>query len=148
MRLLLYELWPPAFTKALRDLGHQTVAVAEQSDLRGRPDQTISETAQEALRPIVPKKVVDYRPVAAAAVRAGRVYPGLIFTSNRAFPRANRRTAGRLVGALDTLLTTCDEIGGEHWLGSSSIAPVVVDPTVNRLYRSTEVSRARKSRMD
>ena len=108
---------PPAIAEALRDCGHRVVAVAERRDLRGRPDQAIFVTAQAEGWVVVTENVVDYRPLAAAAMRAGRVYPGLIFTSNRAFPRANRRTAGRFVAALDAFLTTRDEISGEHWLG-------------------------------
>jgi len=60
--------------------------------------------------------VVDYRPLAADAMRAGRPHPALIFTSNQAYPRASRRTAGRMVAALAALLTRRDAISGEHWL--------------------------------
>ena len=42
-----------------------------------------------------------------AAMRAGRAYP-----------QTNRRTAERLVTALDTLLTTRDTIESEHSRGS------------------------------
>ena len=116
MSLLLDEMWPPAIAEALRDRGHQVVAVAERRDFRGRPDQAIFETPQAEGWVVVTENVVDYRPLA-AAMRAGRAHPALIFTSNRAFPRANRRTVGRLVAALDAFLTTRDEISGEHWLG-------------------------------
>ena len=91
--------------------------MAERRDLRGRPDRSIFEMAQAEGWVVVTENVVDYRPLAAAAMRAGRAHPALIFTSNRAFPRANRRTAGRFVAALDAFLTTRDEISGEHWLG-------------------------------
>ena len=117
MKLMLDEMWPPAIAEALRDRGHQVVAVAERRDLRGRPDQAIFEMAQAEGWVVVTENVVDYRPLAAAAMRAGRAHPALIFTSNRAFPRANRRTAGRFVAALVAFLTTRDEISGEHWLG-------------------------------
>ena len=117
VKLLLDEMWPPAIAEALRDRGHEVVAVAERRELRGMPDEAIFEEAQAECWVIVTENVVDYRPLAAAAIRAGRAYPALIFTSNRAYPRANRRTAGRLVAALDALLTTRDAIDGEHWLG-------------------------------
>ncbi len=39
-------MWPPAIAEALRDRGHQVVAVAERRDLCDRPDQVIFETAQ------------------------------------------------------------------------------------------------------
>ena len=117
VKLLLDEMWPPAIAEALRDRGHEAVAVAERRELRGMPDEAIFEEARAECWVIVTENVVDYRPLAAAAMRAGRAYPALIFTSNRAYPRANRRTAGRLVAALDALLTTRDAIDGEHWLG-------------------------------
>ena len=117
MKLMLDEMWPPAIAEALRDRGHQGVAVAERRDPRGRPDQALFEMAQAEGWVVVTENVVDDRPLAAAAMRAGRAHPALIFTSNRAFPRANRRTAGRFVAALDAFLTTRDEISGEHWLG-------------------------------
>ena len=49
---------------------------------------------------------------------AGRAHPVRIFTSNRAFPRASRRTAGRLVLALDAFLRTGEAAAGST--GSSS----------------------------
>ena len=116
MKLLLDEMWAPVIAAALRDRGHDVVAVAERHDLRGMPDAAIFEAALAEGRAIVTENVVDYRPLAADAMRAGRPHPALIFTSNRAYPRASRRTAGRLVTALDALLTTRDAISGEHWL--------------------------------
>ena len=116
MRLLLDEMWPPAIARALRERGHDAVAVAERPDLRGQPDEVIFSEALAESRAIVTENVVDYRPLASAALRAGRDSPTLIFTSNRAHPRASRRTAGRLVMALDTLLTDEDELAGEYWL--------------------------------
>ena len=117
MKLLLDEMWAPAIAEALRNRGHEVVAVAERRDLRGMPDAAIFDEALAGCWVIVTENVVDYRPLAAAAIRAGRAHPALIFTSNRSYPRANRRTAGRLVVALDDLLTTRDAIESEHWLG-------------------------------
>ena len=116
MKLLLDEMWAPAIAEALRDRGHDVVAVAERHDLRGMPDREIFDAALAEGWAIVTENVVDYRPLAADALRAGHPYPALIFSSNRAYPRASRRTAGRLVRALDALLTTRDAISGEHWL--------------------------------
>ncbi len=116
MKLLLDEMWAPAIAAALRDRGHDVVAVAERHDLRGMPDTAILNAALAEGWVIVTENVVDYRPLASDAMRAGRPYPALIFMSNRAYPRASRRTAGRLVTALDALLTTRDAISGEHWL--------------------------------
>ncbi|MYI06389.1 MAG: hypothetical protein F4059_03450 [Gemmatimonadetes bacterium] len=116
MKLLLDEMWPPDIAAVLRERGHDVAAVAERPDLRGRSDEEIFAEALADARAIVTENVVDYRPLASAALRAGRASPPLIFTSNRAYPRASRRTAGRLVAALDTLLTTRASLEGEHWL--------------------------------
>lgn len=116
MKLLLDEMWPPAVAAALRARGHDAVAVAERPDLRGQSDEVIFAEALAESRAIVTENVVDYRPLASAALRAGRESPTLIFTSNRTYPRASRRTAGRLVIALDALLTDEDESAAEYWL--------------------------------
>ena len=116
MRVLIDEMWPPVVAAALRERGHDAVAVAERADLRGQSDEVIFAEALAEGRAIVTENVVDYRPLASAALRAGRASPTLILTSNRTYPRASRRTAGRLVIALDALLTDEDEPGAEYWL--------------------------------
>ena len=116
MKLLLDEMWSPAIAAALRERGHDVVAVAERSDLRGKPDDVIFSEAQVDGRAIVTENVVDYRPLASEALRAGRTAPTLILTSNRAYPRASRRTVGRLVLALDSLLSAGHTPEMEHWL--------------------------------
>ena len=113
---MLDEMWPPAIASALRNRDHDVVAVAERPELRGRDDEMIFNEALMQGRVIVTENVVDYRPLAAAASRAARGSPGLIFTSDRAFPRASRRTFGRMVEALDTLLIVGNRIEREHWL--------------------------------
>ena len=116
MKLLLDEMWSPAIAAALRDRGHDVWAVAERSDLRGKPDDVIFHHVQADGRAIVTENVVDYRLLASEVLRAGRRGPALIFTSNRAYPRASRRTAGRLVMALDSLLKAGRPLQAEHWL--------------------------------
>ena len=116
MKLLLDEMWTPAVASALRDRGHDVIAVIERPELRGRDDESILNLALFKGRVIVTENVADYRPLAAAAARAGRSSPGLIFTSDRAFPRESRRTVGRLVDALDALMTMEDRLDGERWL--------------------------------
>ena len=57
-----------------------------------------------------------WSPAIAAALRAGRAAVALILTSNRAYPRASRRTADRLVMALDSLLSAGHTPEVEYWL--------------------------------
>lgn len=117
MRLLLDEMWPPDIAEQLRRRGHDVAAVAERPDLRGQPDGAVFDAAQLEQRAVVTENIPDYRPLAAERLRRGESHHGLIFTSDRAFPRGDARTAGRLVSALDELL----DAGGylvdrEHWL--------------------------------
>ena len=117
MRLLLDEMWPPDIAEQLRRRGHDVVAVAERPDLRGQPDGAVFDTAQLEQRTVVTENVPDYRPLAAELLRGGGSHHGLIFTSDRTFPRGEDRTAGRLVSALGQLLDAGgDLVDREHWL--------------------------------
>lgn len=105
MKLLLDEMFPPAIAKRLRDEhGHDAIAVAERDELRGLQDADIFLAAQEAKRTIVTENVRDLRPIAREWQAMGRVHFGLVLTTNRRFPRAHTRTAGRLVKALSDLI--------------------------------------------
>jgi predicted nuclease of predicted toxin-antitoxin system len=122
VRLLLDEMWPPALARQLRDRGHDVIAVAERPDLGGMPDSAIFEAALREERAIVTENVVDFRPLAAAAVSAGRAHPALILTSNRRFPRHDPRTLGRILAALDELLASHPELSdSEYWLWSQPL---------------------------
>lgn len=117
MNLLLDEMWPPAIALQLRRRGHDVVAVAERPDLRGQPDAVVFAAAQAEGQVIVTENVPDYRALAAYTLQQGRSHAGLIFTSNRRFPRHDPRTAGRLVTALDELLSRGPPVTDlEHWL--------------------------------
>ena len=117
MKLLLDEMWPHSVAEALRQRGHDAEAVVARLDLRGKSDEAIVEAARAEGRVIVTENAVDYRPLMAVAVRDGRDFPPLILTSNRRWSRANPGVAGRLIAALDALLTANDALEGEHWLG-------------------------------
>ena len=69
-------------------------------------------------RVVVTENAKDFRPMALAEVRAGRPYPTLIFTDDQTWlrTRSGTRAGGRLVTALDALLTSGVAIEGEHWL--------------------------------
>ena len=117
MKLLLDEMFAPAIAAELRRRGYEVVAVAERADLRGQADALVFAAAWAEGRCVVTENVGDYRLLAAEASRAGRPCPGLIFTSNRQFPRHVPRTTGRMVTALSELLSQDRELASlEHWL--------------------------------
>ncbi len=118
MRLLLDEMWPPFAAQALRRRGHDVAAVAERSDLRRQSDPVIIERALLEERVVVTADVGDYRRMAAQAAELGRLFPALILTSPEAWllGRDRTRAGGRLVNALDALLTCGAPVEGEHWL--------------------------------
>lgn len=98
-------MWPPEIATQLQRRGHDAMAVARRHELRGQSDAVIFAAARAEGRTIATENVADYRPVAAYELRQGRSHAGLIFMSNRRFPRHAPRTAGRLVPALDELLS-------------------------------------------
>ncbi len=112
-------MWPAGIAATLRERGHHAEAVTERADLRGRDDETIFAVAQEEGRVIVTENVVDFRPLARERLHRGEGYCGLVFTTNKRFPRHDPRTVGRLVTALDRLLASdlsFDSV--EYWLTS------------------------------
>lgn len=103
MKLLLDEMFPAIVAVRLRTHGADAVAVQEEPRLRGRPDDEVFAAAQDDRRAIVTENVRDFRPIAGTWEAAGGAHFGLIFTTNRLFPRAQPRTIGRLVLALARL---------------------------------------------
>lgn len=103
MRLLLDEHYSPEIAEQLRRRGHDVVAVGEEPALRGLADEIHFATSPEQRRAIVTENVGDFRPLLAAAVRAGTANYGLVCVSARRFPRA-KAAIGRMILALDALL--------------------------------------------
>lgn len=117
MKLLLDEMWPPEIAVQLRRRNHDVVGVAERPELRGQPDALIFANAQTEGRAIVTENVIDYRLLASYTRQGGGAHAGLIFTSNRRFPRHDSRTIGRMVTALNQLLQRGPQIANqEYWL--------------------------------
>ena len=69
-------------------------------------------------RVVVTENAKDFRPMAQAELRAGRPYPACIFTDDQTWlrTRSGTRAGGRLVTALDALLTSGEDVEGELWL--------------------------------
>ncbi len=118
MRLLIDEMWPRFVARSLRERGHDAVSAAERPDLRTMPDSVILAAALAEGRVVVTENAKDFRPMALAELRAGRPYPTCIFTDDQTWlrTRSGNRAGGRLVNALDALLTSGAEVEGEHWL--------------------------------
>ena len=98
-------MFPAVIARQLRERhGHDVVAVSEDERLSGQPDPEIFAAAQEAERTIVTENVPDFRRLAREWEAAGRLHHGVIYTTNRKYPRHRPHTTGRLVRALSRLL--------------------------------------------
>jgi predicted nuclease of predicted toxin-antitoxin system len=117
VKLLLDEMWSRTIAAQLRLRGHDIEAVLERDELIGKADEVIFATAQSEQRAIVTENVPHFRSLAEIALLSGRTHSGLVLTTNRAFPRSNPRTPGRVVIALDALLLSDIDIRDrEVWL--------------------------------
>lgn len=120
MKLLLDEYLSPEIARQLRERGHDVVAVGERADLRGRSDRVHFASLPDEQRAIVTRDLGDFRPLLTEAQRRGSSTYGLVCVPAR-FP-LNRDGIGRLVAALDALLTAhpavdaAVSLGGEIWL--------------------------------
>jgi predicted nuclease of predicted toxin-antitoxin system len=106
VKLLLDEIYAAAVARQLRGRGHDVVSMHDPDyrRLEGAPDEEVFANAVAEERALVTENVPDFRRLEADALARGIPAPGLIFTTNRQFPRANPATIGRLVLALDALL--------------------------------------------
>ena len=113
MRLLLDEMYAPTIASQLRLRGHDVVSFHELGDLlvTGASDADVLVAAQREERTLVTENVRDYRPLESALLADGSHHAGVVYTSNRQFPRGNPATAGRLVRALDALLRAAADLG-------------------------------------
>lgn len=107
--LVLDEMHAPAVAQALRKLGHDVVAVAEEPDLRAMTDPELFRWAAQRGRRVVTENVKDFRPLLRDADESGLSGAALLLTSSRTFPRS-RRNPAPLVEALD------------HWMRGDDVA--------------------------
>jgi hypothetical protein len=113
LKLLLDEMYTPAIAAELRALGHDVVSLHDpgQSMLAGAPDADVLATAQREARTLVTENVRDYRPLESGLLADGSHHAGLVYTTNRQFPRGDPATTGRLIIALDALLREPPDLG-------------------------------------
>ncbi|MEP7022361.1 MAG: DUF5615 family PIN-like protein [Actinomycetota bacterium] len=104
-RLLLDEMFSPVIAAALRDLGHDVTAIAEQPALRALTDEDVFAHAAAHGQWLLTENVKDFQPILQQARQGGTPTAGVLFTSSRAFPRS-RKNPGPLIHALHAWLTT------------------------------------------
>ncbi len=114
MKLLLDEMYPNLIASQLRTRGHDVVSVHE-SPGSGTPDGQVLGHARSNGRAIVTENVRDYRPLAEALLAAGDSHSGLVFTTDKRWPRSD---PGALIAALEHLLTSTSRqpVDSEVWL--------------------------------
>lgn len=109
--LLLDEMFAPAIAAELRRRGFDVLAVSEDLQLRSMSDAELYTWATANRRRIVTENVKDFRRIAAREDEG----PGLLFTSNRTFPRS-RRSMGLLIAALEAWLRKGRARPSQDWL--------------------------------
>ncbi len=112
MRLLLDEMYAPAIAAELRARGHDVASVHGLADalMTGASDADVLAAAQREGRTLVTENIRDFRPLEGGLLADRSHHAGLIYTSNRRFPRGDPATTGRLIGALDALLRRAPDL--------------------------------------
>lgn len=95
-------MYPATIAEQLRACGHDVASVHHPyfHHLEGAPDEDVFAAAVAERRALVTENVPDFRRLEGEALAQGESTPGLIFTTNRQFPRGNPSTVSRLVAAL------------------------------------------------
>jgi hypothetical protein len=103
--LVLDEMFSPVIAAALRDLGHELVAIAERRELRAMTDDELFAWATARGWWLLTENVKDSRPILLRALQSGVPCTGILYASGRSFPRS-RKNPGPLTEALHHWLET------------------------------------------
>ena len=114
MKLLLDEMYPSLIARELRARGHDVASVHEVPG-SGTSDERVLDHARSEGRALVTENVRDYRPLAEALLAADDSHAGLVFTTEKRWPRSD---SGALITALDQLLASTPDqpVDAEIWL--------------------------------
>jgi len=114
LKLLLDEMYASRIAHELRARGHDVVSVHE-SPGSGTSDERVLDHARSEGRAVLTENVRDFRPLAEALLVAGESHAGLVFTTDKRWPRTD---PGALITALETLLdsTPGQPVDAEFWL--------------------------------
>jgi len=94
LKLLIDEHYPPSVAEQLRERGHDAVAVQEEADLRGMLDPDLFTEAQSRNCAVLTENTADYMALDAEYRGRHLAHWGLVFTSNRTFPRGKPTNCG------------------------------------------------------
>jgi len=97
-------MYPATLADQLRNRGHDVSAVTERLGLRALPDADVFAVARRERRAVVTENIADFIPLVVGADQRGDACFGLVLIDPVKYPRGQRRTIGRLVTALDSLL--------------------------------------------
>src|SRR5260370_9226554 len=97
--LVMDEMFSPALAAALRDLGHDVIAVAERGELLAMSDKEVFAWATSQGRWLLTDNVKDFRPILLRALQADTATTGILYTSSPVFPRS-RKNPGPLIQAV------------------------------------------------
>lgn len=97
-------MFPPAVARAMRELGHDVVAVTELPELASGADSDVFAWAQANARAIVTENVVDFMALDAECRARGNDHPGLLFVLKDGLPRSRAQFVGALTRKLDLWL--------------------------------------------
>lgn len=89
-RLLLDEMFSPTVAAALRDMGHEVIAIAEHGEMRAMTDEEVFAWAASQGRWLLTENVKDFRPLMLRALQAGSTVAGILYATSRAFPRSRK----------------------------------------------------------
>lgn len=117
-KLVLDEHYSRSIAAALRNRGHDVVAIVENPDLRGTSDAEVFSAAAAQGRRIVTENIKDFRPLLLRAIAAGSPAPALLLVAPRRFPRGRGDRTAIIAAALATWLERpdADRRPLEDWL--------------------------------